>query len=99
MEPPRIRFTLRQIMALVAIVAISLGLGMWAGKMLRLLELYQRRAAEYGGLKYQRIGMATMLYGERDRRHERWRMGLLAKYEQAARRPWLPVEPDPPEPE
>jgi hypothetical protein len=27
-----------------------------------------------------------------------WHFALFEKYERAARRPWLPVEPDPPEP-
>jgi hypothetical protein len=28
-----------------------------------------------------------------------WAVGLMEKYRRAARYPWLPVEPDPPEPE
>jgi hypothetical protein len=31
--------------------------------------------------------------------HDYWRCLMASKYEYASRYPWLPVEPDPPEPE
>ena len=43
----------------------------------------------------------TRAQDEKRRRLERWdfwRISMLAKYERAARYPWLPVEPDPPAP-
>lgn len=38
-------------------------------------------------------------YRERSERAATWHDSLRSKYERAARSPWLPVGPDPPEPE
>ncbi|MDB5352076.1 MAG: hypothetical protein JWN86_3323 [Planctomycetota bacterium] len=91
---PRFRFTVRRMMVVVAIVAACLG---W------IVE----RHARFRRLSASHMSQAIEASGPDDPFHialkipspeEEWRIGLAAKYARAARYPWLPVEPDPPEP-
>ena len=104
MKPPRVRFTVRRLMVAVAIVGVLLWMTL-LGKRVRAF----RWMAEYHAahrMKYPITGSpgaaprgvdsrGELVSAERDR----WHAALAAKYSRAARSPWLPVEPDPPEPE
>ncbi len=116
MKVPRVRFTVRRMMVVVAVVALAFGIfRLWA-----LRELYLEKAANHAGFR------AYMLRSPESIAHweDRWtdqRIGKPArypwpggppfvpamakyhdamriKYERAARYPWLPIEPDPPDP-
>jgi hypothetical protein len=123
MRLPRVRFTVRRIMAVVAIVAIASG----GVVMLKRREAYGIRAAFHarqeqvadGRLRHRsheaarlaglpsdasppvpdhdRLLVAELIDYSRNRvvHHRR----LKAKYELAARCPWLSVDPDPPSPD
>lgn len=90
MKLPRVQFTLRRMMILVAIAALIAG-GM-AGlerRRLRLLEIAEAHAVPI------RVMTADT---DINRPEWQWHFAMYAKYSQAARHPWLPVEADPPEP-
>jgi len=94
------RMPLRWLMSLVAVVAVVLGAAGW---MLRLSAEHRRRAYEYKNIityKFyigNRFGSQAAPLSLRDRRNL-WADEMRLKYERAADHPWLPVEPDPPEP-
>ena len=100
----RLRFTVRRLMVAVAIVGILLGA--WIG-------LERRRVWLQGLLeRHQDRAQLCELYkfiGKLDRKPAAWiarhqarfehHLAMMRKYERAARHPWLPLAPDPPEPE
>ncbi len=127
MGRPSVRFTVRGLMAVVAVVALLIGGSLEYARLRRLGHEYAARAIN---------AKRSLGYARRssDRSHERWlaecqridrseqasggwyKMGrppsperarrlvaywepIVAKYERAARYPWLSVEPDPPRPE
>jgi hypothetical protein len=57
--------------------------------------------SRFGGTSGETVEEITRLRGAYDRMMDRadHHASLARKYERAARYPWLPVEPDPPEPE
>ena len=57
--------------------------------------------SRFGGTSGMTVEEITRLHGDYDRMMDRadHHASLARKYEEAARYPWLPVEPDPPEPE
>jgi hypothetical protein len=57
--------------------------------------------SRFGGTSGMTVEEITRLHGDYDRMMDRadHHASLARKYERAARYPWLPVEPDPPEPE
>jgi hypothetical protein len=88
------RFTVRHLLGMVALAAIILGL------VARMVQ----RSARFDGLRREHL-MKSFEIAYRGGpwsakeiyvRHEQ---DLIAKYERAARYPWLSVEPDPPGPE
>jgi hypothetical protein len=89
MRLPRPRFTVRRLMVAVAIIAVATytGLVVWR------IVTYSVRADAHA--RHLNSGH-SFKYDSTDliRWHERMRF----KYENAARNPWLPVGPDPPEP-
>jgi hypothetical protein len=91
--------TIRQWMIVVAVVAPIL----YASQLLLLSAAYRERAGQYQvGL----LGSTPMLMGPngshslngRPSAHGIWVEKMAEKYLRASRFPWLPVEPDPPEP-
>jgi hypothetical protein len=107
----RPRFTLRWLMAVVALVAI----GAWSWRLVTLREQEYQRLAKWhfsnvlitaseampcrlaidggqGDLEEAKARLARL--EQKMAYHQR----LLAKYERAAARPWIPLEPDPPMP-
>jgi hypothetical protein len=106
MRLSRPRFTLRWLMVAVAVLGASLGL--WR----RSVE-FRERADELTHVLIPHRLMPDRLPGiitpviqrARDEKARRnaiwypWARDMVAKYERAARYPWLPVGSDPPEPE
>jgi hypothetical protein len=92
----RPRFTLRRLMLLVAALAIPLAL--WAvieRRRARFERLFSYHRGLAGPVVWRSFDGATPIFTtEQGRGHDR----LAVKYAEAARRPWLPVEDDPPEP-
>jgi hypothetical protein len=97
MKLPKPRFTVRRLMVAVAIAATTLGMAQWMA----------RRASRFGQLASDYCHQAELneqmwAVGNRTYPLDVWaghQRRLQHKYEHAARRPWLPVAPDPPEPE
>jgi hypothetical protein len=99
MKRPRVRFTVRTMMVLVAVAGLTSGVVVWHGRMRRLSALYEMRAAIY--ITNHISWNHTREMRERKRpksAREKWRDEMAEKYTRAARYPWLPVEPDPPPP-
>ncbi len=81
-------------MILVAVIAVSCE----CGRLIVLSSQY-RQKANVLRLYGRWPGPASDDGRARYRRQIAWAQGLVGRYEYAARYPWLPVEPDPPEPE
>lgn len=91
MVTPRMRFTVRRMMAAVFVVAIGFSLVAWIG----------RRAARFRALYVGHINKVGVVSSPNPSPHEVqgiYHLKMGEKYRLAALRPWLPVEPDPPEP-
>jgi hypothetical protein len=110
MRLPRVRFTVRRIMTAVAVAACILG----GIRLQQLAAGYQERSSHFAHrMLMEKVGcyfddvILDAAAREKSRRkytdlsHRRYLryQSLGEKYERAARYPWLPVEPDPPEPE
>jgi hypothetical protein len=103
MQRPRLRFSVRRLIVAVAIVGILLGV--WLGlerRRERFRELSDRHEVQ------AQLCEVRVFISKIERKPEAWLAGnkarfehhlaMMRKYQQAARRPWLPVAPDPPEP-
>ena len=91
MGMPRVRFTIRRMMVAVAVVAIWFGWSRWM----------EKRAAQFRSLYVYHINRVGPISSPKPRPDEAQGFCHLAmgeKYRVAALWPWLPVEPDPPEP-
>ena len=94
---PWVRFTVRRLMIAVAVAGVALGA--WG--------IVARRRARFERLFSHHFGLAGPSVNRSfDPGHRvfvtakgRWHHDLAMKYAEAARRPWLPVVPDPPEPD
>jgi hypothetical protein len=82
MRCPRVRFTVRALTIVVAVAALLTG-----GFVLA------RRAAHYRREALYHSRSATRAAGAKRDYHDQ----LVNKYERAASRPWLPLDPDPPD--
>ena len=114
MRLPRPRFTVRRLMIAIAIVAVFLGVWLWAERRrarFKALAHWHDMQVVYVVVEYllpdgscifevtslpQKIGDPHV--PPRQQRICTWNYQLAQKYRRAARYPWLPVEPDPPEP-
>ena len=127
----RTRFTVRRMMAVVAIAAILLGPGLQAWRVYRNFREYKQRASQHSifetiwtkqkhewsskesewrsiakdleqkGKDFRSAVEIAEIYAtiaENPTRLAEYHARMKEKYEAARRRPWLPVEPDPPEP-
>ena len=100
------RMTTRRWMIAVAAVAIVLSVAISLLRVERLASEYRRLYAQHSAetQRYrQEASKALRLRNARDRyvlasRRAAYHAHLEAKYGHAAHSPWLPVEPDPPEP-
>jgi hypothetical protein len=94
MRVPRVRFTVRQMMIAVAVVA---GLASVEAMRRRSSDLQEHAESH----KVEACGIALGIRPDPEHRWEAWiayHMMLSRKYERAAAHPWLPIAPDPPEP-
>ena len=88
MRLPRVRFTVRRLMVVTAVVALAAyGAVLW-----RRSAEYRERADQFCPLTMSGNNAEERVWLER-----RWLM--FYKYDRAARYPFLPVAPDPPQPE
>jgi hypothetical protein len=90
------RLTLRRLMILVALLAVPLAF--W-GVLERRRSRFEHLSSYHRGLAGPALwptyeGAKPIFPTEQGRGHDR----LAVKYAEAARRPWMPVEDDPPEP-
>jgi hypothetical protein len=93
---PLPRFRLRSLMIAVAVAAVVA----LAGRLLSLSVAYRHRARAYWWMAPTLIAMGPASRpSPRPSAHNLWARQMAAKYERAARYPWLPVPPDPPAPE
>jgi hypothetical protein len=89
----RVRFTVRWMMVAVMVAAVGLGMLAWVGRRTAAF----RDRAERLGVQWMRLN-----YVSSTPRIERLKIhcaALRQKYDRALRYPFLPVPPDPPEPE
>jgi hypothetical protein len=103
MRLPRVRFTVRRLMIAVAVVGISIGCAV--GRRTAFLARAEGHRVRSGVFVYHNAD-GTSLWeivgrdGSRISEARRsYHKDMLWKYQRAARYPWLPVWPDPPEPE
>ena len=109
---PRFRFTIRMMMIAVAFVGVLLGSRQFCRRRnaFQQIAMSHREAADRmrrcinQGFEYSFGGCSVyeVPLSEKRRalmaRDEKRQLNLAVKYEHAARNPWLPVEPDAPEP-
>ena len=103
MPLPRVRFTVRRLMVAVAIAGLIWGSGLF---ILRRSERF-RWLERHHDMRTSHHIITTPYYtalwngvGERvSPGKARWHVEMARKYDFAARFPFLPVPPDPPEPE
>ena len=96
------RMTTRRWMVVAAVAALTV-----ASVRLRERSLAYRRQAEHhawlvASRDYVVVDMGGMYgdnYGRLSKRGIAYHSAMARKYRHAARYPWLPIEPDPPEPE
>lgn len=87
---------------MVAVAAVALML--WVARLLSLSAMYRDKARQYD---IELMGATPILMGPRERHriihppsaHLLWGTEMTKKYRHASWYPWLPVEPEPPEPE
>jgi hypothetical protein len=106
MKLPRVRFTVRRLMIVVAVLAVGFGAIKWVAEMRARSADYRRRAFEFVLLALRRGSMVHTDDGrwvdryedENVRRHDEWARRMEAKYLRLSYYPWLAAEPDPPPP-
>ena len=100
MRLPHMRFTIRRSMVAVAIAALILVTALWVVEMRRLSSSFHQRYVSYS-LSGTRIegGPKKGWVRPPPSAREVWLARMAEKYRVASLYPWLPVAPDPPEPE
>ena len=101
MQMLRTPLTVRRMMVLVALMATSLAVGLFLSRRRdRLLEISLEHvgpaAVDGGTIVFFEDGPGYV--GMRTEKG-RWHEALRRRYDYYGRRPWLPMPPDPPEPE
>jgi len=99
MRLPRVRFTVRRLMAAVAVAALLISAYEWRSRMQRLSIVYHLQARNY---RVSHIYWGGDSIGKSRRRlspRESWAVEMETKWINAAAEPWLPVEPDTPCPD
>ncbi len=86
------RFTVLRLLVAVAIIGSALGITIQRSERFRWIAAGHRGAVPMLP-PIKPIGMP-----DKDWRLFEWHQSMARKYEYAARHPWLPVAPDPPEP-
>jgi hypothetical protein len=100
MRVPRVRFTVRQLMIAAALVAVLMAVGVGLQRRtahLKRLSLWQSGEANRWELLLTESSVNGPLASAiLDKVH--WHDAIAARYERAARSPWLPIEAFPPAP-
>ncbi len=86
------RFTVWRLMVAVAIIGSGLGITIERHERFRWIAVHHRADVPIMP-RIKPIGMEDKVW-----RLFEWHQSMARKYEHAARYPWLPVAPDPPEP-
>ncbi len=92
MRPPRLIFTTRRLMIAVAVLGLLFG-----GVNLGLRSVHYRREALIHEFLEEILAVQQHHSGP-DPERSAYHAALKLKYQRAAARPWLAVEPDPPDP-
>jgi hypothetical protein len=87
------QFTVRRLMVAVAIIGSALGITIERRERSRWIAAHHRAAVPKLLPRIKPFGMEDKRW-----RLLEWHGSMARKYEHAARYPWLPVAPDPPEP-
>jgi hypothetical protein len=102
---PSIRYTLKSLILLVALMAIIWGIWIREQRLSRLSAQYTATAADYEN-KSRWVNRGTSVdtkgrysHVEFPTPNKQFYLDLKAKYEHAARFPWLPLDPVPSEPD
>jgi hypothetical protein len=109
MRLPRVRFSIRQFMVAVATVALAMAIRIECAR-IRLWSLdYQLRSLNHGLAAMSDDGRPAFscrgpfefpsLVRNRNPRKAVYHAAMSRKWAEAAERAWLPVTPDPPEPD
>src|SRR5436309_7016540 len=112
MPLPRVQFTVRRMMVAAAIAGIVMGLAKWMERRSahfadlsrshceRIVGILSGPIDQYGEHPEGLVAFDLELNPVRgvQGRRDIWHFAMAQKYREAARRPWLPVAPDPPEP-
>ena len=119
MRLPGVRFTLRRLLVVIALLAVLMAAGLEAARATRRAREYRQYAVAHAAFRDLSLGEAEQYrdaynHGEWADDKEKTQLlqreageralarhydTLAAKYRRAARFPWLPVEPDPPQPD
>jgi hypothetical protein len=107
MRLPRLQFTVRRLMLVVAIAGLVTGGGVWGYRMWELSGGYTGMAQQQWSDVHENL-KELVGYGYGGREPDKlaeliaaravYHSALAQKYERAARYPWFPIEPDLPEP-
>jgi hypothetical protein len=95
MRIPRVRFTTGGLMVAVAIAALAIGMVARSRRLGEVATRHRARSFEESQLMPRPGGGMVELLTKRGE----WHRTMADKYERAARRPWLPIPPDPTQPE
>jgi hypothetical protein len=107
MRVPRVRFSIWQIMVAVAAVALAMAIRIETARIrLRSVD-YQLRSLDHGlaAMRYDGRpafscrGPVELPSSVRDPRKAAYHAAMSDKWAEAAEHAWLPVAPDPPEPD
>lgn len=104
---PKIRFTIRQLLLLVAAVAGALGLLVWCevrrARFQRISAYHESRiyvkVVGGVGLGYLNRTQQAVPYSEISSTRQQWHREMKEKYRLAAINFWLPLDPDPAPPQ
>jgi hypothetical protein len=103
MRIPRVRFTVRGMLCLVAVAGAALAGGRYFGEKSGPLSRGYRAPANEHAIRVYQLGTwpveNTPEKRPLTRRRVAYHAALEAKYSYAVDHPWLPMAPDPPEPE
>ena len=103
MRIPRVRFTVRGMMVAVAVFALLSASGQLRERYEGLRDRYELMGVMHAAHEIlERDGGVDVFSGfglvKPNAQRAAYHAEMRRKYERAARSPWLPVEPDPPEP-
>jgi len=105
MRLPHVLFSVRCLMIATALAGISLGLIGRRSRALTLAEHHRSAIVSEGwacsrssSFRFYTDGQGRPATAEQFKKSE-WHRKLYSKYRLATNYPWLPIEPDPPEPE